>query len=402
MTKKISVLATLCLLLGCLAACGDSTGSSDSSGKYSVHGDEVRATNSRTIAIAERDDANRTLTLVGEETEDLCVLSEGSAEWQTVGQGVDTLRYRYGFGSLPEEVAAFVRDTLGFSVRKGIYLALTDLDEGHTQVLVGGDSSGVDGTWHFTGCVVVSGGVDCSGAELLKAFGVTDAVYRISDREVVAKAVQSWDKSSFFGGDPFESKWAAATYGTLSAEDGYVVKDMTARALFDVDSGKVAKTIEALGIEILSQTERSQTFVMYGKEIQLDVNRMEASLRAGGVGVEYSAVTWAHYNGTSCYFEGRATVGIGKDDCSEENLDSFLVDFVIVDEDRNESVDYAYGIRKDNAEQYLGCLKILPWLVFVASPSAEATVAPPPVSGKAYGKAPRLKLPFFFRPVLVR
>lgn len=399
--KRLSAALAACALIGSLVACGDSTGSSNSGGsagkKYSVRGDEVRVTSSRTNAIVERDDANRTLTMVVDDAEDLCVVSGGSAEWRSVGDGADTLRYEYGFGALSAAELALVRDSLGLPVKKGIYLALAGSGDDGSAVFVGGDSSSVDGTWHLTGCVVVGGAIDCAGAELLAAFGVKSTVVRISSRSLVATTEQSSPKSALLGGDPFESEWAAATYGTLSGESGYVAADMSVASLFYVKPEKVAKTIEALGVEILTRDETTETFLLDGKEYRLQVNRMDAWIRDGGIGIEYLAEAYATRNGISCYIDGRTIVGIGKDDCIDENADSFRLDFTFVGEDE---VDYAYAIRKDSGKNYAGCLKILPWPIVYTSSSSQAAVAPPPADASAKAslrKALRRKLPFLPR-----
>ena len=398
MTKKISVLATLCLLLGCLAACGDSTGtsggeggegSSDSNGSHAgessagssgtsdyagksmqeriaIEGGFLRLTMTESYGIAERDDANRTLTLVQANKAERCVLAGGAATWRTVDEGTDTLVRAWRFGAMQESAKAFLRDKRNLSAEGGIYLSIYDPAGRATPiVLVGNDSSGIDGTWNFAQCVDVADTLVCDerlfkgllllnpGVDFSNVYAIGDG--RISSSAKISVPVDSTAMASEPNVSLAFSQFMESTYGALArGRSIYDAELLSAGALFQEDSESVAWEIERNGIQILSQTAKTQTFVLNGREFQVVVNAAEAALNARGDGADYALDVAVTSGDVTCRFAGTESQGVDENSCSTELYDSYDTEYTY-DADDNEIV-YAYGIVDDNVEEYLDCL----------------------------------------------
>lgn len=437
MTKKISVLATLCLLLGCLAACGDSTGTSggndpepgessssngvggsSSSGgsgngassvsygsegwsmdiRFAFEGDRYLVTIAQAYPIVGNDEDNHVLTLVrGNRSED-CVVSGNDVSWRVVEREGRALRSEYGFGTLTAAEEAFVRDTLRLPVVDGVYLRLFAEGDELPAALVGGDSSSLSGTWYATQCAVRDGALDCDHARLTAGYGpdtTASASYVFSDRSMSVTAVVGVNRNDAFAFRPFDSWFMEILYSALSGYYSWLEELLSPAELFGDDAEDVAEAAADLGVSVLSRTENAQTFVLGGREYRMVVDSARETLNEKGTGFEMVVGVEVSSGGVACRYAGWENETVDRESCKAENIGLF--DGYTTKDDDGSTVFYAESMVRDNAEEFLACIKsIAPQDV---SPAPAGAVAPPPArDGRAKAslrKSRSLGLSFF-------
>ena len=441
MTKKISVLATLCLLLGCLSACGDDDGtkpsggeggegSSDSNGShaggssagssrsgrssnsdavYDVGGGVVIEVASDSVFYSVRmegtvvsHNALARRLVVRYPGEERCrIFDDGSVSWETAAPTFDTLAY--AFDALSAENEALIVEEQGFRVRNHSVLYMGELDEEdgtEYQVWVGGDRSSLFGVWDRAYCSYDEGApLTCKTAEEIARDGWNYPLRTtISADKVVDEARIAVSRDSRYGDRPFLSMFMNGLYMALKdgVDASYMYGIYTAMGLldashlFETDSAEVAGRIESAGVVVRSQTDDAQTFEMGGRSYTVRI------LESSAAGVDFSADVEVSSGGRSCRIKSRQIGRVDESLCDAKNVEDFEWDIEFGEDfDFETNFDYTVyptEINRNNRDEYRECLNgIALTQVDLSEDNEPAAVPAPPADASA--KAVRRKAP---------
>ena len=345
------------LALGALVACSDSSGSSSGGGNGSsasskmtrsvkIDEDSVRFVAEMTAKVLAHDEAARVLYLAIP-NEKRCLVDGGTTSWETVQDYPDSSEYVYSFGAVPDAIRPDL-ERAGFDLAGKIALFIVDEDE--TNVFLGADSSSVFGKWTSTPCTISAReGIDCDE--------ITSGVLTVGKGSVKEKVTLSLPRNELLPDDPFATYFMSNLYDDLSGVSSPYFYPLEPSYMFFADSEIVAESIEDGGIEIQSQTKKSQTFSIDGKSYTVNVLKRSYDVESTGNGFDLSVDVEVVGETGTCRITARSISAVGAEYCADKYMDNYELD---TDEDYDENeYTYAESISWSNADEHEDCLKRL-------------------------------------------
>jgi len=309
------------------------------------------------LPLLKLDDAAGTISFFHDRAEELCILDTvaKTASWKTIVTERDTTFAKAEFITLPDSIAAFIRDSLNVPVNGNTAMSLTELPEKDYYedyslgLYVGGKSSSIRGAWVSVPCEVDGGNVVC--------YNRSDwhrVTLMITANSIHASGSGSHSQDDFgdYTDDISQSGFIVSLYAFMSGvssdiEGGY-------GAFYNYSEG-MDEMVAEFDIDVKSKSKNAETFVMDGKTYELKADRFDVGEDEVYIDLSISA------NGKSCtYYHERAYLDDGaylEKACKSELFNSYEKGYAFDKNGRRYA--YASKYEKENGKEFKRCLETL-------------------------------------------